>query len=166
MSGRCRPGQDDGNDTEECGLRCRESPVQRLVSAHRENGRWDHENCSSDELRRVLREQAGLDLIALAPAQGGESKSTSGLPTAPERSACSKIMPGAAPGAAGHPRALDAVLARLRDRGYPAPRFRAIGHVPGLAFWVQQRMPGDILDRGRGEPDRAAQTWLLPELLG
>jgi hypothetical protein len=26
---------------EECGLRCRESPVQQLVSAHCESGRWD-----------------------------------------------------------------------------------------------------------------------------
>ena len=76
-----------------------------------------------------------------------------------------KIMPGAAPEAAGHLRALDAVLARLRDRGYPAPRFRAVGHVPGLVFWVQQRMHGAVLDPGRGEPDRAALARLLPDLL-
>ena len=73
-------------------------------------------------------------------------------------------MPGAAPEAAGHLRALDAVLARLRDRGYPAPRFRAVGHVPGLVFWVQQRLPGAALDSA-GEPDRAALARLLPELL-
>jgi hypothetical protein len=47
----------------------------------------------------------------------------------------------------------------LRDPG------RAIGHIPGLAFWIQQRMPGAAPDSGRGEPDRAALTRLLPDLL-
>ncbi len=60
-----------------------------------------------------------------------------------------KIMPGAPPEAAGRLRAVDAMLARLRDRGYPAPRFRVIGQLPGLVFWVQSRLPGAALDRGR-----------------
>ena len=121
--------------------------------------------CSPDELRRVLREQAGLDLAALTPAQGGESKSTFWATDRTGTVSVLKIMPAAAPGAAGHLRALDGILARLRDRGYPAPRFHAVGHVPGLAFWVQQRMPGAVLDGGRGEPGRAALARLLPDLL-
>jgi hypothetical protein len=76
-----------------------------------------------------------------------------------------KIMPGAGPEAAGHLRALGAVLARLRDRGYPAPRLVAVGHVTGLAFWVQQRLSGFPLDRGQPEADRATLARLLPELL-
>ena len=55
--------------------------------------------------------------------------------------------------------------ARLRDRGYPAPRFGAIGHVPGLVFWIQERLPGSVLDRGWQEPDAAALARLLPGLL-
>ena len=74
-------------------------------------------------------------------------------------------MPDAPPEAAGHLRALDAVLARLRDRGYPAPRLHAVGHVPGLMYWVQQRLPGSPLDRGPGGPDGAALARLLTELL-
>ena len=76
-----------------------------------------------------------------------------------------KIMPDATPEAADHLRALDAVQARLRDRGYPAPRFTVIGQIPGLVFWVQQRLPGSALDRGRGAPDPTALAGLLPELL-
>lgn len=48
-------------------------------------------------------------------------------------------MPDAPPGAADYLRELDAVLARLRDRGYPAPRFRIISRLPRLVFWVQPR---------------------------
>jgi hypothetical protein len=127
--------------------------------------------CSPGELRRVLREQAGLDLVTLTPAQGGESKSTFWATDRAGTVSVLKIMPGAAPEAAGHLRALDGVLARLRDRGYPAPRFRAIGHVPGLVFWVQQRMPGAVLDprpgrtgsRGAGQaPARPAQSERRP----
>ena len=76
-----------------------------------------------------------------------------------------KIMPSAPPEAVGGLRTLDAVLARLRDRGYPAPRLHAVGHLPGLVYWVQQRLPGSPLDRGPGGPDRAALARLLPELL-
>ncbi len=75
-----------------------------------------------------------------------------------------KITPDAPPEAAGHLRELDAVLAQLRDRGYPATRFRIIGQVPGLVFWVQPRLPGAALDRGQREPDYAAQAGLLPAL--
>jgi hypothetical protein len=117
------------------------------------------------ELRQVLREQAGLDLVGLRPASGGESRSAFWVSDRAGTVSVLKIMPGAGPEAAGHLRALDAVLTRLRDRGYPAPRFLAVGRVSGLVFWVQERLPGSALDRGRPEPDRARLARLLPELL-
>jgi len=57
------------------------------------------------------------------------------------------------------------VLARLRDRGYPAPRFLTVGQVSQPVFWIQERLPGSALDRGQPEPDRATLARLLPELL-
>jgi Ser/Thr protein kinase RdoA (MazF antagonist) len=115
-------------------------------------------------LRQVLREQAGLDLVALRPASGGESRSAFWVTDRAGTVSVLKIMPGAGPEAAGRLRALDAVLARLRHRGYPAPRFLAVGHMTGLVFWVQERLSGSALDRGQPEPDRAMLARLLPEL--
>jgi len=66
--------------------------------------------------------------------------------------------------AVSHLRTLGAVLARLPDRGYPAPRFHAVGHAPEMVFWVQQRLRGFAVDRGRERPDRAVLARLLPEL--
>jgi aminoglycoside phosphotransferase (APT) family kinase protein len=120
---------------------------------------------SRGELRQVLREQAGLDLVELRPASGGESRSAFWVTDRTGTVSVLKIMPGAGPEAAGHLRALDAVLARLRDRRYPALRFLAVGHVTGLVFWVQERLSGSALDRGRPEPDRVRLARLLPELL-
>ena len=95
----------------------------------------------------MLREQAGLDVVALRVAGAGESRNAFWVRDRAGTVSVLKIMPGAPPEAAGQLRALDAVLARLRDRGYPAPRFRVIGQVPGLVFWVQPRLPGSTLDR-------------------
>jgi Ser/Thr protein kinase RdoA (MazF antagonist) len=120
---------------------------------------------SLDELRQVLRDQAGLDIVALTPASGGESRSAFWITDRAGVVSVLKIMPGAGPEAVSRVRALDAVLARLRDRGYPAPRLLAVGQAPGLMFWVQQRLPGSALDRGQPEPDRAALARLLPGLL-
>jgi Ser/Thr protein kinase RdoA (MazF antagonist) len=119
---------------------------------------------SLGELRQVLREQASLDLVALRPASGGESRSVFWVTDRAGTVSVLKVMPGAGPEAARHLRALAAVLARLRDRGYPAPRFLAVGHVTGLVFWVQERLSGSALDRGQPEPDRAMLARLLPEL--
>jgi Ser/Thr protein kinase RdoA (MazF antagonist) len=117
------------------------------------------------ELRRVLREQAGLDVVAVRAAGAGESQRAFWVTDRAGTVSVLKILPEAPQEAAGHLRELDAVLARLRDRGYPAPRFRIIGQLPGLVFWVQPRLPGAALDRGRPEPDHAALARLLPELL-
>jgi Ser/Thr protein kinase RdoA (MazF antagonist) len=117
------------------------------------------------ELRQVLREQAGLDVVALRPVGGGESRSAFWVTDRAGTVSVLKIMAGAGPAAAGHLRALEAVLARLRDRGYPAPRLLAAGHVSGLVFWVRERLPGSALDRGQPAPDRTTVARLLPELL-
>jgi hypothetical protein len=82
---------------------------------------------SLDDLQRVVGQQAGLGLVALRPASGGESRTASWVTDRAGTVSVLKITPGAGPEAAGHLRALDAVLARLRDRGYPAPRFRDLG---------------------------------------
>ncbi len=116
------------------------------------------------ELRRVLREQAGLDLVTLTPVSPGESRMAFWATDRAGDLSVLKIMPDATPEAADHLRALDAVHARLRGRGYPAPRFTAIGQIPGLVFWVQQRLPGSALHRRRGEPDPTALAGMLPEL--
>jgi hypothetical protein len=128
---------------------------------------------TEDDLRRLLLEQAGLDVAALTPA-GGESHGTywitgrdgtgrDGTGHAGTGHAGTgrdvtgsvlKVMPDADP---GYLRALEAVLARLRDRGYPAPRILVTGHAPGLAFWVQERLPGVT-------PDLDTLTRLLPDI--
>jgi hypothetical protein len=72
-----------------------------------------------------------------------------------------KVLPEA-PSVADRLRALPTVVARLRDRGYPAPRIHAVGQAPGLMFWVQERLPGATLDPG---PGPVAVTRLLPELI-
>jgi len=79
-------------------------------------------------------------------------------------SACSRSCRVQAREAVSHLRTLGAVLARLPDRGYPAPRFHAVGHAPEMVFWVQQRLRGFAVDRGRERPDRAVLARLLPEL--
>ena len=75
-----------------------------------------------------------------------------------------KIAPGPAAGAVSSLHALEAVTGRLRDRGYPAPRVRAIGQAAGSAFWVTGRLPGRVLIGADGIPDYAAVSGLLPEL--
>ncbi len=116
------------------------------------------------ELRRELREQAGLDVTAVRAAGAGESRRAFWVTDHAGTVSVLKIMPDAPPEAVGHLRELEAVLARLRDRGYPAPRFRAIGQVPGLVFWITERLAGAALDRGQHEPDHAALARLLPGL--
>jgi aminoglycoside phosphotransferase (APT) family kinase protein len=108
---------------------------------------------TEDDLRRLLLEQAGLDVADLTPA-GGESHGTFWITGRDGTVSVLKVMPDADP---GYLRALEAVLARLRDRGYPAPRILVTGHALGLAFWVQERLPGVT-------PDLDTLARLLPEI--
>ena len=123
------------------------------------------DNLDAEEFRRLLRDHAGLDLVRLVPASGGESRHAFWVTDHAGNAGLLKVIPEAGPEAAGQLRALDAVLTRLRARGYPAPEIRAIGSVPGLVFWIQQRLPGHILDPGTGRPHAAAVAALLPRLL-
>jgi hypothetical protein len=104
---------------------------------------------SPGELRRVLREHAGLDVVTVRAA-GGESRRAFWVTDRGGTISVLKIMPDAPSEVVGQLHALDAVLDRLRDRDYPAPRLEAIGQVPGLVFWVQQRMPGRTLEQVGG----------------
>jgi aminoglycoside phosphotransferase (APT) family kinase protein len=110
-----------------------------------------------------VREQAGLDVVSLTTA-GGQSGAAF---WARERGGSRwmvKIAPGPAAEALRQLRALEEVTGRLRDRGYPAPRVRAIGQAGGSAFWVTERLPGHDLSGPGGEPDYAAVSQLLPEM--
>jgi len=117
------------------------------------------------ELRRVLRGQAGLDLVMLKPTSGGESRTAFWATDRTGELSVLKIMADPPPHAVDRLHALGAVLDRLRDRGYPAPQIGTIGQLPRLVFWIQQRMPGSTLERGQHEPDRQLVSRLLPGLL-
>jgi hypothetical protein len=106
------------------------------------------------ELRRVLREQAGLDLAELVPADGGESASTFLATGRDGAVSVLKVSPGATGDSVARLREL---VAGLRRRGYPAARLLAWGQVAGMTFWLQERLPGTVLGRAPG--------WLLPEVL-
>ncbi len=103
-------------------------------------------------------------MAAVRAAGAGESRTAFWVTDHAGTVSVLKILPGAPPGAAGYLRELDAVLGRLRDRGYPAPRFRIIGRAPGLVSWVQPRLPDTAVDRGQHEPGYAAVARLLPAL--
>ncbi|MGI8445917.1 MAG: hypothetical protein ACR2MP_01780, partial [Streptosporangiaceae bacterium] len=115
------------------------------------------------ELIQAVREQAGLDLVSLVPA-GGESGAAFWARERGGGTWMLKIAPGPAAGAVDSLHAVRAVTGRLRDRGYPAPRVRAIGQAAGSAFWITERLPGHVLSGAGGAPDYAAVSRLLPEL--
>jgi Phosphotransferase enzyme family len=95
-------------------------------------------------LRRLLGEQAGIDLATLVPADGGESGSTylaTGLTGQPSVLKLSRNAD-----AAGQLRILEGVVDKLRRRGYPAARIHASGQVDGMSFWLQERLPGVVLE--------------------
>jgi hypothetical protein len=111
------------------------------------------------ELRRAVREQAGLDVVSLVPA-GGESGAAFWLR---ERDGAAWLLKITQTPVSGL-QALDAMTGRLRARGYPAPRLRAIGQLGRKAFWIQERLPGRDLSLASGDPDHAAVSRLLPVL--
>lgn len=105
-------------------------------------------------LREALHEQTGIELVALAPASGGESASTFLATGRDGGVSVVKLAPGATGDSVGRLRELTAAL---RRRGYPAARLLAWGQVDGMTFWLQERLPGTVVDRVPG--------WLLPEVL-
>jgi hypothetical protein len=60
--------------------------------------------------------------------------------------------------------ALDAITGRLRARSYPAPRLLVIGRSAGQAFWIQERLPGSVLESSRQASSHPALARLMPEL--
>jgi hypothetical protein len=149
-----------------------------VPDANPESGRRPGE-LGLGELRRAVREQAGLDVVSLVPA-GGESGAAFWVR---ERGGAAWLLK-VTPASVTSLQALDALTGRLRARGYPAPRLRAIGQLGGLvpdstgpggrasdhrafdhrAFWIQERMPGRGLSLAGGAPDCVAVSRLLPEL--
>jgi hypothetical protein len=117
------------------------------------------------ELLRLVRREAGLDLATLTPTARGESGAAFWVTDDAGTTSLLKIMPGPAAAAAGYLHALDATLGRLRERGYPAPRLRAIGRTAGFGFWIQERMAGTTLESAAGQPHGELITRLLPELI-
>lgn len=116
-------------------------------------------------LRKILREEAGLDLATLAPTSVGESRAAFWITDRAGTVSLLKIMPGSSAGLVAQLRALEAMTARLRARDYPAARITAVGSTAGFAFWIQQRLPGRPLDLRPGFPDLARLAALLPELI-
>jgi hypothetical protein len=104
----------------------------------------------------MLREQGGLDLAALVPAEGGESASTFLATSRDGTVSVLKVSPGAHGESAGM---LGELAARLRRRGYPAARLLSWGQAGGLTFWLQERLPGSVLER------LPVPGWLAPEVL-
>jgi Phosphotransferase enzyme family len=117
------------------------------------------------ELLGLLRSECGLDLAALTPTRAGESGAAFWATDRSGTDSLPKIMPGPGPAALGYLRALDATLGRLRDRGYPAPRFHAVGQAAGFAFSIQERIAGTTLDSAAGQADGGQIARLLPELI-
>jgi Ser/Thr protein kinase RdoA (MazF antagonist) len=110
----------------------------------------------AERLRLQLREQTSVDLAALAPADGGESGSTYLATGHDGARRVLKLDQNATP---SQLRALTGVVGKLRERGYPAARIYATGEVDGQAFWLQERLPGTVLEKTVLSPE------LIPELL-
>jgi hypothetical protein len=115
------------------------------------------------EASRILREQAGIDLVAMRPTSTGESGNAFWVTDRAGTVRLLKII--SRPGAGDYLRQVEAVAGRLRDRGYPAPRCHFIGQAAGVAFWVQERLPGIPLEDIQGPPGGGVLTRLLPELI-
>jgi Phosphotransferase enzyme family len=116
------------------------------------------------QLLSAVRAETGLDLVQLSPTGAGESGTTFWVKDRDGTVSLLKIGSGPTPEPLEYLRALDAVTGRLRARGYPAPRLRAIGQAAGQVFWVQERLPGAVLESSRQASGRPALVRLLPQL--
>lgn len=118
-----------------------------------------------DHLRRLLRDHAGLDYATLAAADGGESRSVFRASDRAGAVSFVKIMPSGDGTELGRLRSLAATVSQLRDRGYPAPRITAAGRLPGLVYWITERVFGDPVDSGRAHQQPEAIARFLPDLI-
>lgn len=118
-----------------------------------------------DVLAGQLRDEAGLDLAELTPTEAGQSRSAFWVTDRAGTVSLLKLAPGPGPEALDYLRTLEATLARLTDRGYPVPRWRAVGLAGGQAFWIQERVGGTALETSGGRAHRALIGRLLPELM-
>jgi hypothetical protein len=127
-------------------------------------------------LLSVVRAESGLDLVELSPTGAGESRTTFWVKDRAGTVSLLKILPGQAREPVAHPPdparepvaylyALDAITGRLRARGYPAPRLLVIGQAAGQAFWIQERLPGSVLESSRLAAGHPALAQLMPELI-
>jgi len=116
-------------------------------------------------LLSLVRAQSGLDLVELSPTGAGESGTTFWGKDRDGTLSLLKIRPGPAREPVAYLQALDAVTGRLRARGYPAPRMLAIGQAAGQAFWIQERLPGSVLESSRQAASSPALARLMPELI-
>ena len=119
----------------------------------------------ADRLLSLVRAQSGLDLVELSPTGAGESGTTFWGKDRDGTLSLLKIRPGPAREPVAYLQALDAVPGRLRARGYPAPRMLAIGPAAGQAFWIQERLPGSVLESSRQAASSPALARLMPELI-
>ena len=135
------------------------------------------------QLLSVVRAESGLDLVDLSPTGAGESGTTFWVEDRAGTVSLLKILPGPpreplvhppcpARESATHPpdplaylHALDAVTGRLRARSYPAPRLLAIGRAAGQAFWIQERLPGSVLESSHQASSHPALARLMPDLI-
>jgi hypothetical protein len=123
---------------------------------------------SPEEVLRLLRRHSRLDIVAVSPTGRGESGSAYTATDANGQVSIVKVVPVS--GASGDElrrdgegvvRELDAVTSALRGRGYPAARLRESGAGDGIAYWVQELLPGAPFDA----LERTARLALIERLL-
>jgi hypothetical protein len=112
-------------------------------------------------LLSIVRAESGLDLVDLSPTGAGESGTTFWVK---DRAGTVSLLKFLRAPLAYLP-ALDAITGRLRARGYPAPRLLVIGRAAGQAFWIQERLPGSVLESSRQASSQPALARLMPDLI-
>lgn len=106
-----------------------------------------------------------MQLRLLRLLHGGETESAQLLQDQEGRQWVLKAAPGT-PDAAENLKRLTRQLERLREIGYPAPAYVAVGSAGEIAYSVQERLPGRPIEPAPGQaPDAARLAALLPQLL-
>jgi Ser/Thr protein kinase RdoA (MazF antagonist) len=116
-------------------------------------------------LLSTVRAESGLDLVDLIPTGAGESGTTFWVKDRTGTVSLLKILTGPPRERVAYLHAIDAVTSRLRARGYPAPRLLTIGRAAGHAFWIQERLPGSVLESSHHASGHPALARLTPGLL-